>query len=63
MARLGLIALALLLAPGLFAYEQLVGKEAPDWSADSCVNAPQDARNHRDVCLGSVVLLKYWGPN
>lgn len=63
MYRLAIILLALLCAPGLFAYEELVGEECPDWSADVCVNAPENTRNHRDACLGNVVLLKYWGPN
>ena len=63
MKRIALVLLAGLFAPGLLAYNDLVGNEAPAFSAESCVNAPEDGNITLDSCRGSVVLIKFWGPN
>jgi hypothetical protein len=63
MVRFAMIALACLCAPALLAYNELVGKEAPAFHATSCVNPPADGCLSLDDCRGSVVLIKYWGPN
>lgn len=55
-----LIALfAVALAPVMFAQENQVGQDAPDFSATVCVNQP-DAIT-LEQCKGEVVLIKYWG--
>ncbi|MCF6227834.1 MAG: hypothetical protein L3J82_04085 [Planctomycetes bacterium] len=56
-----LILLALLVsAPALLAFEELVGKDAPDFDARTCVNKPEDAT--LAACKGNVILIYFWGP-
>jgi hypothetical protein len=53
----------LLLAPSLMASElfnQLVGQDAPDFDARTCVNKPADST--LEACKGNVILIKFWGP-
>lgn len=54
-----LLFLVLACAP-LCAQLQLVGQDAPDFHARTCIN-PVDA-DTMAKCKGGVVLLKYWGP-
>lgn len=63
MLRLALITAALACAPALLAYNELAGKDAPKFHATTCVNPPADGCLSLDDCRGSVVLIKYWGPN
>ena len=63
MTRIALVLLACLFAPGLLAYNELTGKEAPSFDARTCVNPPADGATTLEACRGSVVLIKYWGPN
>lgn len=63
MVKLALMLVATLCAPALLAYNELAGKDAPAFHATSCVNPPADGCLSMDDCLGSVVLIKYWGPN
>jgi len=53
---------ALLFAAPLAAQLELVGKEAPSFSAGACVNPPADGASTMAACKGDVVLIKYWGP-
>ncbi|MHC4840181.1 MAG: hypothetical protein ACYTDT_04360 [Planctomycetota bacterium] len=58
-----LIVMLLLLAPSLMASElfnQLVGQDAPDFDARTCVNKPADST--LEACKGNVILIKFWGP-
>jgi hypothetical protein len=63
MLRLALIACALACAPILLAWEDLAGKDAPVFDATVCVNPPADGCLNLEACQGSVVLIKFWGPN
>ena len=53
--------LALAAAPLMFAQENMVGQEAPNFEAKVCVNQP-DAVDLKQ-CAGEVILIKYWGTN
>ncbi|MBZ0136763.1 MAG: hypothetical protein K8I27_10360 [Planctomycetes bacterium] len=51
--------LAVAMAPVMFAQENQVGQDAPDFSATVCVNQPEAIT--LEQCKGEVVLIKYWG--
>lgn len=51
--------LAVAMAPVMFAQEDQVGQDAPEFKASVCVNQP-DAIS-LEQCKGEVVLIKYWG--
>ena len=55
----GLLIAMLALAPWLFAEDNQVGQDAPEFKATVCVNQP-DAIT-LEQCAGEVVLIKYWG--
>ncbi|MCA8916571.1 MAG: hypothetical protein H6839_13110 [Planctomycetes bacterium] len=55
----GLLIAMLALAPALFAQDNQVGQDAPEFKATVCVNQP-DAIT-LEQCAGEVVLIKYWG--
>jgi hypothetical protein len=55
----GLLIAVIALAPALFAQDNMVGQEAPEFKASVCVNQP-DAIT-LEQCAGEVVLIKYWG--
>jgi hypothetical protein len=61
--RLGLMVLLLALAPVAFAQDdkKLVGKDAPDFEAADCINAPEATT--LEQCKGDVILIKLWGIN
>lgn len=54
-----LIGMLMAMAPALVAQENIVGKEAPAFSASECVNKPEAIS--MEQCKGEVVLIKYWG--
>ena len=60
--RIALVILVCLCAPALLAYNELVGQDAPAFSATQCVNPPADGCISNEDCKGDVVLIKYWGP-
>lgn len=51
--------LSVAMAPVMLAQDNLVGKEAPNFSATVCVNQPEAIT--LEQCKGEVVLIKYWG--
>lgn len=50
---------ALLASAPLFAQEQIVGKDAGEFTVGDCVNKPEAVT--MEQCKGEVVLIKYWG--
>ena len=59
MKRFALLAAALFFATAAWGQVDLMGKEAPDFTAENALN-PTDANSLED-CRGEVVLIKYWG--
>ena len=54
-----LIGMLMAMAPALVAQENIVGRDAPAFSANECVNKPEAIS--MEQCKGEVVLIKYWG--
>lgn len=57
---LTILALAIALAPAMFAGE-ITGQDAPSFSATKFINPPADGRTSFEDCKGDVILVKLWG--
>ena len=57
--KLLIAAMVLSLAPVLSAQTNIVGKDAPAFEVQECINTPEAVS--MEQCKGEVVLIKYWG--